>query len=107
MEGINQFLLTIFGFIGGAGIISGIVLRKIDKVNKKIDEQTEARVEESVVIISGIQAIGHLAEATAVAQRDGHTNGEMKTALEYYTESKDKMNSFLMRRAAERTHGGA
>ena len=106
MEGMNEVLLTIFGFVGGAGIISGIVLRKIDKMNKKIDGQTEARVEESVVIISGIQAIGHLAEATAVAQRDGHTNGGMKTALEYYAESKDKMNGYLMRRAAERTHKG-
>ena len=107
MEGLSSILLTAFGFIGGAGIISGIVLRKIDKVNKKLDEQTDARVEESVVIISGIQAIGRLAEAAAVAQRDGHTNGTMGTALEYYTESKDKMNNYLMRRAAERTHRGA
>ena len=104
---MNNLLLTIFGFIGGAGIISGIVLRKFDKVNKKIDGQTKARVEESIVIISGIQAIGHLAEATAVAQRDGHTNGEMETALKYYADSKDKTNNYIMRRAAERTHKGA
>jgi hypothetical protein len=106
MEGISDVIFTIFGAIGGAGIISGIVLRKIDKVNKKLDGQKEARIEESVVIISGIKAIGHLAEATAIAQRNGHTNGEMETALKYYAKSKDEMNNFLMRRAAERTHKG-
>jgi len=106
MEGMSDVILTIFGAIGGAGIISGIVLRKIDKVNKKLDGQKEARIEESVVIISGIKAIGHLAEATAIAQRNGHTNGEMETALKYYAKSKDEMNNFLMRRAAERTHKG-
>ncbi|MEA5057788.1 MAG: hypothetical protein VB047_09565 [Anaerotignum propionicum] len=104
MNEIGTFLLAAFGFIGGAGIVSGIVLRRIDKMNAKLDAQTGARVEESIVIVSGIKAIGHLAEATAIAQRDGHTNGEMKTAMEYYTESKDELNNYLLRRAAERTH---
>lgn len=101
---ITNFIAAAFGMLGGAGVVSGIVLRRIDSMNKKLDKQEEARIDESVVIISGIKAIGHLAEATAIAQRDGHTNGEMKTAIEYYTDSKDGLNDFLLRRAAERTH---
>jgi hypothetical protein len=52
-----------------------------------------------------LQAIGHLSEATTIAQQRGHTNGEMVTALKYYTTSKDELNKFMMRRSAERTHG--
>lgn len=104
MEQIGSILLAAFSFLGGAGIVSGIVLRRIDGMNKKLDRQEEARIDESVLTISGLRAIGHLAEATAIAQRDGHTNGEMKTALEYYKDSKDELNDYLLRRAAERTH---
>ena len=50
------------------------------------------------------KAIGHLAETTAVAQRDGHTNGKWKQP-EILRRIKDKMNNFLMRRAAS-THRG-
>lgn len=102
---IQGAVLAIFSFVGGTGIISGLVLRRFDKLEKKLDKQEDARIEESVVTFQMLQAIGHLAEATALAQQRGHTNGEMETALKYYTASKDELNKFMMRRSAERTHG--
>lgn len=104
MDNVNELFISVFSFIGGAGIISGILLRKFDKMEKKLDRQADARVKESIVIISGLKAIGHLAEATAIAQRDGKTNGEMKKAMEYYTESRDELNDYLLRQSAERNH---
>lgn len=104
MEGLNEVVMGIFGFVGGASVISGIILKKFDKMEKKLDRQAEARVNESIVIISGLKAIGHLAEATAISQRDGKTNGEMKKAMEYYTESRDELNDYLLRQSAERNH---
>lgn len=101
---IGSIIAALFGFAGGASIISGLILRRFDKMEKKLDKQEEARIDESVIIISGLKAIGHLSEATAIAQRDGHTNGEMKTAMEYYKDSKDELNDYLLRRSAERTH---
>jgi len=102
---IQGAVLAAFSFVGGTGILSGLFLRQFDKLGKKMDCQEEARIEESVVTIQMLQAIGHLSEATAIAQQRGHTNGEMDTALKYYTASKDKLNSFMTRRCAERTHG--
>ena len=102
-----QIFIGIFGFIGGAGVIGGLILRRFDKLDKKLDRQEEARIDESIVIISGLKAIGHLSEATAMAQKRGHTNGETETALEYYKESRDELNDYLLRRSAERTHGRA
>lgn len=101
---MSNVIVAAFSLLGGAGIISGLVLQRISAINKKLDRQEDDRIKESVVIIRGIKAVGHLAEATAIAQRDGHTNGEMKTALEYYTNSKDDLNDFLLQQAAERTH---
>lgn len=105
MNEIGQFFVAAFGFIGGAGVVGGLILRRFDKLDKKLDKQEEARIDESIVIISGLKAIGHLSEATAMAQKRGHTNGETETALAYYKESKDELNDYLLRRSAERTHG--
>lgn len=105
MEQTISIVLTLFGALGGTAILSGLIMRKVDKMAKKLDTQETARIEESVVIISGIKAIGHLAEATAIAQRDGKTNGVMQDALIYYKESRDGLNDYLVLRSAERTHG--
>jgi hypothetical protein len=102
---MNEFALAVFSFVGGAGVVGGLILRRFDKIDRKLDKQEEARVDESIVIISGLRAIGHLSEATAMAQKRGHTNGETETALAYYQKSKDELNNYLLRRSAERTHG--
>jgi len=104
INSIWGFIIAFFGFIGGAGVISGLLLRRFDKMEKKLDSQEQSRIEESYVIITGIKAIGHLAEATAIAQRDGKTNGEMKTAIEYYHESRNSLNAYLVKKAAIYTH---
>lgn len=101
---MQSMALAIFGFVGGTGIISGMILRRFDKLERKMDTQEEARIEETVVTFKMLQAIGHLSEATAIAQQRGYTNGEMETALKYYCESRDELNNFMMRRSAERTH---
>jgi len=104
---LNEFqgvALAVFGFIGGTSIISGLILRRFDKLEKKLDCKEEARIEESIVTVKMLQAIGHLAEATALAQQKGTTNGEMTTALDYYWKARDKLNDFISKRSAERTH---
>ena len=105
MNEVGQFFMAAFSFIGGAGVMGGLILRRFDKLDKKLDKQEDARIDESIVILSGLKAIGHLAEATAMAQKRGHTNGETETALTYYKNSKDKLNDYLLYRSAERTHG--
>lgn len=105
MGEIGNILVAVFSFLGGAGIVSGVFLRRFDRMEKKLDKQEEARIEESIVIVTGIRAIGHLSEATAMAQKNGKTNGEMETAMHYYKDSRDKLNNYLLHRAAERTHG--
>jgi len=100
-----EILTIIISVFGVGGIISGLVVRKIDKIDKKQDRRDESRVKENVLIVSGLQAIGHLSEATAIAQKNGHTNGEMETAFTYYRGFTDDLNAFLLQQNAEKNHG--
>lgn len=101
---MQQILTIVISVLGVGGVVSGIILRKIDSMEKRQDEHEAARVEESVLIIRGLQAVGHLAEATAIAQRDGHTNGEMKTAMSYYKAFTNDMNAYLLKQNAVANH---
>ena len=101
----TQVFTIIISVLGVGGIISGVILRKIDRMEKKQDKRDDARAKESVLIVRGLQAVGHLAEATAIAQKNGHTNGEMETAFKYYREYTDDMNAFLLEQNAARNHG--
>lgn len=103
---IFTMIVSVFGV---GGIISGIVLRRIDKMEKRQEKRQDgrdaARKEESVLVISGLKAVGHLSEATALALKRGHVNGEMDTALDYYKDYNDGLSSYLLKQNAERNHG--
>lgn len=100
-----EYLTIIVSVLGVGGVISGLVLRRLDRMEKKEDGRDAARKEESVLVISGLKAVGHLSEATALALKRGHTNGETDTALEYYTKFNDDLSRYLLRQNAERNHG--
>ncbi len=105
-----QVASVVLGFVGFGGIVSGLTIRaigkKIDKNEARREERENAQIEETILMREGICAVGHLAEATALAQRDGKTNGTMTTALRYYQGFKDKEDEFLNRQAARHVHGG-
>lgn len=100
-----EILAMVVSILGVGGLISGVLLRRLDRMEKKEDRRDEARKQESILVISGLKAVGHLSEATALAQKRGHTNGEMDTALDYYKGFTDDLNDYLLRQNAERNHG--
>ena len=99
-----ETIITVAGLLGCSGIIAGAVNRKIDRIGKKIDKQSELRVKESELMFQGLQAVGHLGESTALALKNGHTNGETETALKYYYGFRDDCNAFTRRQTAESVH---
>ena len=100
-----EYVTIIISALGVGGMISGILLRRLDRMEKKQDSREEASKRESVLVIKGLKAVGNLSEATAIAQKRGHTNGETETALEYYRDFTDDLNDFLLQQNAERNHG--
>lgn len=100
-----EILTIIISVLGVGGVISGVILRRIDRMEKRQDRRDDARAKESVLIVRGLQAVGHLAEATAIAQKKGCVNGEMETAFKYYREYTKDMNAFLLEQNAARNLG--
>lgn len=113
MTGITvlDFILYMAGVLGFGGIVSGIVVRavnkRIDKSDARRDAIEKARLEADIIVNEGLCAVGGLARATAIAVRDGKTNGETKHALETYEVWSARRAAFIERQAAEWRRGEA
>ncbi len=68
---------------------------------KRQNDRDKAREEINVLLIQGVGASISLGEATAIALRDGKTNGETKDALKYAMDAKHNITNFLNRKAVE------
>lgn len=90
----------------GASVVSGTALFLLQRWFKKKDtrdeQRDEAKAKENVLIIKSINAIGHLTEATAIALRDGKTNGETHTALEEYSAVDKELFNYLLEQNAHK-----
>lgn len=101
-------LIWLIGFLGFGGIVGSIISRSI---NRKMDEERDernarekAKLESELLMHEGLCATGHLAEATAIALKEGKSNGKTDRALEYYRIYRDKEDAFMRRQATERLH---
>jgi hypothetical protein len=102
---ITQVLTILISALGVGTVVGGLVLKKINKMDQKEDTREESRKKESILIFRGLQAIGHLSEATAIAQKGGEPDGKMEKAFTYYQGFTDELNAYLLQQNAERNHG--
>lgn len=103
-----DMIIWFVGFLGFGGIVGSIISRS---VNRKMDEERDerkalekAKLESELLMHEGLCATGHLAEATAIALKEGKSNGRTDRALEYYRTYIDKEDAFMRRQATERLH---
>ncbi len=62
-------------------------------------EQEGDRMEQTLLILKSLNAIGKLTRANSIALQDGKTNGELKEAMKEFEEMDSKMYDYLV------THG--
>jgi hypothetical protein len=90
-------LLGVFSAFFSAAI--GLLLWRLQKTITKNEAAQEARdaarAKNEVLTVKGIGASIALGESTAIALRDGHTNGETKKALDYAQQVKHDQRDFL------------
>lgn len=98
-------IVALAGLVGLPSILSSLVLRRIKKHDLAEEQHSKAVQEESIVVLHNIQAIGHLAEATAENQKLGHVDGKTDTALQYYSMAKNELNQYLIKQATVPNHG--
>jgi len=99
-----QILAMMVSVLGS--VVSGTALfllhRWFQKKDARDEQRDKAKAKENVLIIKSINAVGHLTEATAIALRDGKTNGEITTALKEYGKVDREMYNYLLARNAQK-----
>jgi len=102
MENITMWA----GILGIPSIVSGCMLIIFGRYSKRSEERDAAARRENILMMKSLNANGALAEATALAVINQKVNGEMDTALKYYTSIKHELRDFLIEQNAESIHGG-
>lgn len=77
-----------------------VVERRADKERKTATLRAERRARESRLSMDLMSASCELAMVTAVAMREGHTNGTLEPALSAARDAQEKYRSFLKDEAA-------
>ena len=94
METLLTILLTSM-----ASVFSGVVLFLIKsylkKQRKKEEEREAQKANQMTLIIRTLNSLGKLTVANSIALRDGHTNGELKSALGEYRDVEKDLFDYL------------
>ncbi|MBQ8510648.1 MAG: hypothetical protein IJ493_12145 [Clostridia bacterium] len=92
------------GFIGGASVISGLLLRRFDKLERKLDRREADRVRESVMQGETLDAVGRLCEANTLGLRTLTTDAACSGELNAYRQASSRLERFLREKSAEYLH---
>ncbi len=102
-----DFITLIFA-IGIPSAITGFCFcmleKKIERRQKEQDKKDDARKQNEIIVLKGVNAAIALGEATARAvQRipDAHCNGDMHQALAYAEKIKHEQKDFLTEQGVE------
>lgn len=101
---IMYVIVSVCGIVGSSSIISGLVLRRIDKLERMLETRDADRVEENVVRGEVIEKTGKLAEASAVALRVITTDEVCHTELRDYRKAAGRLEDFVRKKSAEYLH---
>ena len=99
---------TLIFAIGIPSAITGFCFwmleKKIERRQKEQDKKDDARKQNEIIVLKGVNAAIALGEATARAvQRipDAHCNGDMHQALAYAEKNKHEQKDFLTEQGVE------
>lgn len=88
-----DLLLTAITAAGIPSALFGLFLRRLEK---KREQEEEARRKYELYQIKMLTATACLCEANAIALQNGHCNGETHRALEHLKEVKHDQRDFLV-----------
>ena len=83
------------------GFCFWLLERKLDKEEKARIKKEAIREQQEYLLVKSIGAAIALGEASAIALKNGHTNGETEAALEYARQVKHEQKDFLTKQSIE------
>lgn len=95
MIDISSLLILLGVPTAFTGFCFWLLKRHIDKKEQEREEHENARKQNELLLVQGVCASIGLGEATALALKNGHTNGETEAALAYARDIKHKQKDFL------------
>ncbi len=104
MEDFQGILQSLIGFLGASGLVSGLVLRRIDRLEKKLDAHEQDRVEENVMRVEALTAAGRLSEANTLALRAITSEEACEAELTAHREASTKLDRFMREKSAVYLH---
>nr|WP_297935385.1 serine/threonine protein kinase [uncultured Lachnoclostridium sp.] len=93
MDYINLVLISIPSAF--TGLCFWLLERKISDREKRQEEREKVREQNELLLVKSVGAAIALGEASAIALKNGHTNGETEAALEYARQVKHEQKDFL------------
>jgi hypothetical protein len=94
-------IVTIVIAIGLPSAMIGFCFRriekKLDKKQSEQEEREECRQELNLLVVKGVTASMALGEASALALKNGVTNGKTTSALNYSKTVKNEIKDFLFK----------
>lgn len=104
-----ELILAVFSALlsalGTGGIVSSIVTRRLQRIDKKQEQREEARITEHRLMYWGVRAGGELAKQCALAWQRGKANGALDNALGAYDEYERERAKYLEKQASISNHG--
>ena len=94
-------MVEILSIAIAAGVPSTATGLLVGWLVKRQNGRDKAREEINILLIQGVDASICLGEATAIALRDGKTNGETKDALKYAANAKHNITNFLTKQGVK------
>ena len=85
-----------------ASLLLFFAQRHFKKAEESSEKAEERRAEQQMLILQTVQAIGELTMASALAVKNGHTNGELTKAMAHFEEVDKELNNFLIKTAARK-----
>lgn len=101
---IFSFAGSVLGFIGGSAIISGLILRRIDKFEKKLDRRESDRIKENLMRSELLLACDRLCEANTEELRKLMSEDICETELCEAREARSRLEAFIRAKSAEYLH---
>lgn len=95
MNDVSSLLILLGVPTAVTGFFFWLLKRHIDNKEKEREEHEKIRKQNELFLVQGVFASIGLGEATALALKNGHTNGETEAALNYARDIKHQQKDFL------------
>ena len=101
---LSAILTSLSGILGTSSIITTLILKRIDKLEKMLDKREDDRVQENIARGEALHTLGRLSVANTVAIRNITSEDSCALELSDYRKAAEVLEHFMREKTAEYLH---